>query len=531
MKFKSSLYTIAGLLSLCALTACNDYLDKLPDDRAVVNTREKVEKLLSSAYPNHVPNFIFEMSSDNVTDNGSQYSFQPNQDEMYRFKPVETQGNDDPYTLWNGFYYRVGTANEAIADLKAMGDSTDYPAEYAEASLCRAYNMYQLATIFCMNYNPDSADVYLGLPYPKEPEQDVNTKYERGTLRQLYDNINRDIEFALPHVSESYMTTPKYHFNLGAAYAFAARFNLMIHNYDKAIEYASKVLGSNPAKKLRDFSPFLQMSPKDLQNSYVKSNENANLLILTAYSSCSRALTWSSSYRRYGHNRDICSRETFWARGPWGSGSDNNTLVYSHKLFNYNAAQMYFPKVEEFFETTDKVNYTGYAHIVFPAFSAEETLLVRAEAYAMKKDYAHALEDINAWITSHCSETYENSNHQIIKRIQLTEQSLNDFINAIHYSEVTPTANSQRTIKKVLHPQGFTVEAGEQENFIQLILHLRRLETWGEGQRFVDIKRYGIEFTHFLDGEDPIIFHAADKRGAIQLPEDVINAGLEANPR
>ena len=28
-----------------------------------------------------------------------------------------------------------------------------------------------------------------------------------------------------------------------------------------------------------------------------------------------------------------------------------------------------------------------------------------------------------------------------------------------------------------------------------------------------------------------IIFRAADKRGAIQLPEDVINAGLEANPR
>lgn len=46
MNIKSKLYTFAGLLSLFALTACNDYLDKLPDDRAEVNTAEKVEKPL-----------------------------------------------------------------------------------------------------------------------------------------------------------------------------------------------------------------------------------------------------------------------------------------------------------------------------------------------------------------------------------------------------------------------------------------------------------------------------------------------------
>lgn len=526
MNIKSKLYTFAGLLSLFALTACNDYLDKLPDDRAEVNTAEKVEKLLVSAYPTHMPNFLFEMSSDNVTDNGSQYNAQPNQDEIYRFKAVDTQGNDDPYSLWNDLYYRVGTANEALADLKEIGDTTAYPAEYAEALLCRAYNMFELANIFCMAWNPDSADVYLGLPYPTEPEQNVNTQYKRGTLRELYASINRDIEAALPRVSDSYLTTPKYHFNQSAAYAFAARFNLYYHNYDKAISYATKVLGNNPSGRLRDYTAYLSLSPNDLQNAYLKSGENANLLIQSAYSSASRALTWSSSFRRYGHNRDICIRETFWASAPWGSGSTNNTLVYSHKLYSYNEAQMFFPKVQEFFETTDKVNNTGYAHIVFPAFSTEETLLVRAEAYAMKKDYANAIEDMNLWIRSHCSTSYGTA-----KRPTLTEASINTFIEGLHYSEVTPTANSQRTIRKVLHPQGFTVETGSQENIIELILQMRRLETWGEGLRFIDVKRYGIEYTHFVDGEDPIVFHAADKRGAIQLPSDVINAGLEANPR
>ena len=67
-----------------------------------------------------------------------------------------------------------------------------------------------------------------------------------------------------------------------------------------------------------------------------------------------------------------------------------------------------------------------------------------------------------------------------------------------------------------------------------MILHLRRLETMFQGLRFYDLKRYGIEYTHFIDPADhidPITFKAGDLRGAVQLPQAVINAGVEANPR
>lgn len=49
--------------------------------------------------------------------------------------------------------------------------------------------------------------------------------------------------------------------------------------------------------------------------------------------------------------------------------------------------------------------------------------------------------------------------------------------------------------------------------------------------RWLDIKRYGISFSHNIDGEDAIVFKAGDLRGAIQLPTDVLDAGLPANPR
>jgi hypothetical protein len=60
---------------------------------------------------------------------------------------------------------------------------------------------------------------------------------------------------------------------------------------------------------------------------------------------------------------------------------------------------------------------------------------------------------------------------------------------------------------------------------------LRRIETIHEGLRFQDIKRYGIEISHNREGLENDVLTLDDPRRAIQLPQDVISAGLEANPR
>ena len=59
------LYTAAAICTaLC--TSCSDYLDKMPDNRATVDTEEKITSLLVSAYPNSHYALIAEMSSDNT---------------------------------------------------------------------------------------------------------------------------------------------------------------------------------------------------------------------------------------------------------------------------------------------------------------------------------------------------------------------------------------------------------------------------------------------------------------------------------
>ena len=168
---------------------------------------------------------------------------------------VETEGNDDPRSLWNNGYESAAVANEALKAIDEMGDD-ELRGLKAEALLCRAYAMFQTANIFCMAYDPQKADEYLGIPYPKEPGVSVE---ERGTLRQTYENINADIEEALPLLDDNHLKVPKYHFNTKAAYAFAARFNLFYHNYDKAIEYATRALGNNVAGVLRNIASYMDL--------------------------------------------------------------------------------------------------------------------------------------------------------------------------------------------------------------------------------------------------------------------------------
>ena len=257
------IYQILAIgFALTALTSCNDYLDKTPDDRAELDTPQKIIQLLVSAYPTCNSVLLNEVMSDNVDDNGRSYNAPIILEDTYKMEDTSEEGNDTPYYIWNGFYRSVATCNEAIRAIMELGNPSSLRGAMAEAKMVRAYSMFQLATTFCMAWNPDKADEYLGLAYPTEPAPDINTKFERGTLRQLYAAINKDIEEALPDITEAeaYYKVPKYHFNVKAAYAFAARFNLYYMNYDKAVEYASVVLGNNPTSVMRNYEPYLLLT-------------------------------------------------------------------------------------------------------------------------------------------------------------------------------------------------------------------------------------------------------------------------------
>ena len=170
---KKYIFGALTIVSALTLTSCNDYLDKLPDDRAELNSEKKITELLVSSYPTVTNNLIQEMLSDNVDDNGRGYSSPVLCEELYRLQEPTEESDDTPYHVWEGFYHSVAVCNQALQAIEQMGNPKSLLGDKAEAQIVRAYSMFQLANTFCMAWNPEKADEYLGLPYPLEPEQNV----------------------------------------------------------------------------------------------------------------------------------------------------------------------------------------------------------------------------------------------------------------------------------------------------------------------------------------------------------------------
>ena len=106
---KKNIFVIIALLAL-ATTACN-FLDKEPDLRATIDTKEKVRLLLVTAYTEANSAPLCEYSSDQVIDNnvpdpktGQANAVNP-LDEMYNeifaWRPVKQSSNDSPKLIWD----------------------------------------------------------------------------------------------------------------------------------------------------------------------------------------------------------------------------------------------------------------------------------------------------------------------------------------------------------------------------------------------------------------------------------------------
>jgi starch-binding outer membrane protein, SusD/RagB family len=509
--------SILGVTTTGSLISCDSFLDTLPDNRTELHSASDVSSLLVSAYPSRHPAYLLEMESDNTDDNvntGWDYATRF-QKQAYEWSDItETQDDESPQNLWEAFYKAMSTANVA---LQFMGnDSTAYGSQMGEALMCRAYSAFMLSTIFCNAYDETTASGELGIPYPTEPETEVGVKYERGTLKEVYEKIDADLQKGLSLVSDDY-TIPKFHFNRTAAYAFATRFYLYYHKYDKAVAYATKALGSVPANKLRDWKTWDALSKNDQiqPEAYANSNVTSNFLLLAVYSEWGAVCGPYSYGQEYAHDMNIAQYETIASTGPWGSYQN---LYYGY-FQNSSMANVFVRKMMYKFEYTDLQAGIGYAHNQIVAFNAEETLLCRAEAEALQHDYDAAVADINAVLSKF-------SNGRTLSLAGITS----------FYSGIDYCAPDTPTVKKKFNTS-FAIESQTEEPLLQCILHLRRILTIHEGLRWQDIKRYGIVvYRRRMNSNGKLVavtdtMSAGDPRHAIQLPQDVINAGMTPNPR
>lgn len=514
------------VMTTAALAGCDSFLDTMPDNRTTLDTEDKIEKMITSAYVTHECCSALELMSDNTDDCGEKI-VSPGRwyDDTYNWREESENDNACLKYFWEDSYSAIAAANEAIAALGPAPETEKGKQLRAEALLCRAYNHFMLGCIFCQNWT-DRASEDLGLPYMKMPETDLNPKYERGNLADFYDNIQSDIEEALPYVSDSYYSVPKYHFNVKAAYAFAARFYLFTEQWDKAISAATRCLGTDPSALLRNWSAMQSMATnyQAFSDAYISASENSNLLLMTGASNLGVIFGPFEFCGRYNHSLSLARSEDLLADNIYGG--DTNLLIGTHYYESSECNKLILWKAAFKFEYTDLVAGVGIRHTVYPAFTTDEVLLTRAEAYINAGRYDEAAADLTTWIRN--TTTSKNV---------LTPQNIQTFYSRKIYSYYDE-AGVRGTIKKHLNP-AFTIgeEGSVQECMLQCVLSFRRIETMHMGLRWFDIKRYGIEIPRRVMNERNQPYKKTDfltkddLRRAVQLPQDVIVAGLEANPR
>ena len=550
MKIKSLLY-MAVAAAAVSLPSCNDFLDKLPDNRVDPTTPDQLLLMLVDGYSTGNYAKYCELSSDNIIDNNSpdengvRYNLEADNvidDEMFAWEDAKSDMDvDSPSHVWEGAYHGIAVANhvlQLVDQWRAEGrefteeDEAKLAAAEAEAYLVRAYNHFVLVNVFAMPYGKSSA-TDLGVPYVTEPETEVLVHYQRNTVQEVYDKIEEDMLKGLAGVVDNYYDVPKYHFNSKAANAFAARFYLYKRDYEKVIQYADAVLGQGvataPTMMRTYWSVNYSNADANIQD-YISAESQSNLMLVATNSGFWRTIGVGT---RYGVNRDPM-KATLYGSGPsWQNVAPHPCFLGKLYINGVQEYGVYFLKLGELFEYTDKVAGIGYVHMVRTEFTAEETLLCRAEAKIFTGDLQGAFEDLNVWEASHRNIPGTTKNITEFSRSVLEEY----YNAAAHTTPVwdydpRPYIFDDLNIEEICDPgRADWVLTPEKMPYIYCLLHFRRIETIFDGYRWFDIKRYGIEITHKIGRTRVEILTKDDPRRALQIPSEVISAGMEGNNR
>ena len=530
MKRTNIIYSgaLAIMLAL-SVSSCEDYLSELPDNRTQIDSEDKVVRLLTAAYPSATVDVMAECLSDNIDDMGERYSNYTSRfyDQLYNLEDPTDMDNDGPYFIWQGYYNAIANANQALRSIEEMGGATTQTLRQAkaEALLCRAYSHYMLTYLFCKNYDPSTAASELGLTYMTEPETTVFPHYERESLQSMYEKIDKDIQEALPMVGDTHLKVPKYHFNTQAAYAFAVRFYLAYQKWDLVVKYATECLGSAPETLLRDWSALNAIAtPEALDpqtNEYINAAVNSNFLLITATSNIGY---WAGNTLlgncKYTHDSYIAQNEDLLATNIWGGTSLMRYRPKEYYSGTFNRVTV--AKLPALMNWANAQHTSYYLMTVIAAFKADLTLLERAEAYILLKEYDKACADLTLWMQNWTT-----------SKMTLTPENIRSFYNSMDY-----WVWNKPTLKKHLHPKfAIDAEGSIQECMLQCVLNFKRIETIYEGYRWFDLKRYGITVyrrTMNASGNPEEVTDSMlvdDQRRAVQLPSEAINAGYTPNPR
>ena len=548
---------IALIASAGVFSSCSDFLGTDPDNRTYIDTPEKVEALLVSAYPTSTFYSVVDARCDGFVDYGTSLvgvnSLYTVQEDAFRWREYSLAGEGvwdgyEPY--WSAAYNAIAAANHALEAIdklvKEKGETTQLSRSRGEALLCRAYAHFCILSLYTDFFDLESMSTNPGIPYATDPEKTTYADYSRETVSVTLSKVLQDLEDGMKIVgSASDYNQPKYHFTPQSALAFATRVALFTRDYQNVIYYVNQFFPtptlvdrpgtSNTTTK----TPVRFPSASDPCRIYCRSyltnwnrlgsyNDNADKIGQEFSSASSNAnlllsepmtvlpsTTMANIYTRYQLDEDVITK----------LASKNATGVdwsYSDTVYGYSGGVKgkVLKKYYQDFYYSDIVAGIGRSYTKIPLFRSDEMLLARAEAYAMTGKFDEALDDLNCFIELRIPAddfdiaTTSLTQAKILSYYSSQLNGANSFINS-DFNKDRFLDNEQGRLQKAL---------------ILTILDFRRIEFLYEGQRYYDILRWNIPVTHRDNSGQTSTLTPDDDRRVLQVPQTAILAGVEANP-
>lgn len=332
-----------------------------------------------------------------------------------------------PYEM----YYRfIGNANIGIANLdKAVGPQSEKNSLKGEALALRAFSYFNLVQLYGKRYDAAAKpNAQLGVPLVLEPTTEGKA---RNTVEDVYTQINKDLEAAAALLTSA--RANKSHINLNVVKGLQARVALVQQNWANAAKFAAEArTGYMPMSAAQYADGFQDIANSEWMWGFDHLEDQTEYFGgYHSYISCNYNSTVIRTYPKainsllYNQISPMDVRAKMWVRTPTAA----NSIV--------PPGGVRVPFINQKFRLPGVPSTSAMGDV--PYMRAAEMYLIEAEAKVRLGDNAGAATVLNSLIRTRDADY------------------------------VTSTKTGTALLDEIL-------------------LH-RRVELWGEGHRFLDLKR------------------------------------------
>ncbi|MEI7831258.1 MAG: RagB/SusD family nutrient uptake outer membrane protein [Prolixibacteraceae bacterium] len=185
---------------------------------------------------------------------------------------------------WTNLYRLIGNVNQIIENIdKIVGSDAEKKIIKGQALAYRAWAHFMLVQLFADRYVPGGANSHLGVPYMEKVTYEGQA---RNTVAEVYTKINADLASAITNL-EGYSRANKSHLNKSVAQAIQAEVALTQGNWAQAASSANaaKVGYSFMTAAQHQEGYKNQSNPENLWSDYVQEDQTLYFYSFFAYMS------------------------------------------------------------------------------------------------------------------------------------------------------------------------------------------------------------------------------------------------------